>query len=137
MCVLGFTHESVPLDSGLPDRMGSSVSVASGCATSGALLGAALLISPLNASTGPNLESALAIKEGSSRVILDMRGVTYVSSAGLRVMVQAAKQAKASKGGVAIFGLQPLVKEVFDASGLGTIIPIASDETEARSRLAV
>ena len=66
-----------------------------------------------------------------------MRGVTYVSSAGLRVMVQAAKQAKASKGGVAIFGLQPLFKEVFDASGLGTIIPIASDETEARSRLAV
>jgi anti-anti-sigma factor len=91
----------------------------------------------LNASTGPNLESALAIKEGSSRVILDMRRVTYVSSAGLRVIIQAAKQAKNSFGGVAIFGLQPLVMEVFDACGLGTIIPIASDETEARSRFAV
>jgi anti-anti-sigma factor len=89
----------------------------------------------LNALTGPNLESAITIDEGSPRVILDMREVSYISSAGLRVIVQAAKRAKASKGGIAIFGLQTLVKEVFDVSGLGTIIPIASDETEAQSKL--
>src|SRR5262249_4771222 len=89
----------------------------------------------IDALTGPTLESALAINENNARVILDMRGVTYISSAGLRVIVQAAKRAKGSKGGVVIFGLQPLVMEVFEVSGLGNIIPIASDETEARSRL--
>jgi anti-anti-sigma factor len=91
----------------------------------------------LNASTGPNLDSALAVSEASSRIILDMREVTYVSSAGLRVIVQAAKRARTAKGGVAIFGLRPLVAEVFDASGLGSIIPIASDEIDARSKVGV
>jgi anti-anti-sigma factor len=91
----------------------------------------------LDASTGPTLVSALASNEESSRVILDMREVPYISSAGLRVIVQAAKRAEAAKGGVAIFGLQTLVKEVFDVSGLGKIIPIASDETEARLKLGM
>ena len=91
----------------------------------------------LDASTGPTLSSALARNEDSSRVILDMREVTYISSAGLRVIVQAAKRAEAAKGGVAIFGLQTLVREVFDVSGLGKIVPIASDESEARSKLGV
>jgi len=87
--------------------------------------------------TGPILDSALVIDEGSSLVILDMREVTYVSSTGLRVIVQAAKRAKACKGGVAVFGLQTWVKKTFDVSGLGKIIPIASDETEARSKLGI
>jgi anti-anti-sigma factor len=91
----------------------------------------------INAGTAPKLDSALAINEESSRVVLDMRQVTYISSAGLRVIVQAAKRAKACKGGVAVFGLGGLVKEVFDVAGLGTIIPIASDENEARSKLGV
>jgi anti-anti-sigma regulatory factor len=51
--------------------------------------------------------------------------------------VQAAKRAKAAKGGIAIFGLRPLVQEVFDLSGLGTVIPIASDEAEARAKLGM
>jgi anti-anti-sigma factor len=91
----------------------------------------------LNASTGPDLESALATGEENARVILDMRDVTYVSSAGLRVIVQAAKRVKAAKGGIAIFGLRPLVHEVFDLSGLGAVIPIAADETQARSKLGM
>jgi anti-anti-sigma factor len=91
----------------------------------------------INAATGPNLDSALAASESSSRLIMDMRDVAYVSSAGLRVIVQAAKRAKAAKGGVAIFGLRPLVQEVFDLSGLGTVIPIASDEAGARAKLGM
>jgi anti-sigma B factor antagonist len=66
-----------------------------------------------------------------------MREVTYVSSTGLRVFVQAAKPTKASEGDVAVFRLQTLVKKVFDVSGLGKIIPIASDEIEARSKLGI
>lgn len=89
----------------------------------------------IDASTAPNLESALAADDGSSRVILDMRAVTYISSAGLRVIVQATKRVKARRGGIAAFGLAPLVEEVFDITGLGNMIPIAYDETEARSKL--
>jgi anti-anti-sigma factor len=90
----------------------------------------------LDASTASGLDSAIVVNQESSRVILDMRDVTYVSSAGLRVIVQAARRAQAAKGGFALFGLQASVKEVFDAAGFGNIVPIASDETEARSKLA-
>jgi hypothetical protein len=53
----------------------------------------------------------------------------------LRVILKTAKQAAAAKGGLAIFGLQSAVNEVFEISGLQKFIPITSDETEARSRL--
>jgi anti-anti-sigma factor len=91
----------------------------------------------LDAFTATSLDSSITVEEGNSFVILDMREVTYVSSTGLRAIIQAAKRAKASKGEVAVFGLQTLVKEVFEVSGLGKIIIIASDETEARSKLGI
>jgi anti-anti-sigma factor len=60
---------------------------------------------------------------------------TYISSAGPRAIIVMAKQAKAAKRGFAIFGLQSAVNEVFEVAGFGNIIPIASTETEARSKL--
>jgi anti-anti-sigma factor len=66
-----------------------------------------------------------------------MREVTYLSSTGIRIILQAAKRAKASRGGVAMFGLGDIVKEVFEVSGMGTVIPIVRDETEARSKLGL
>jgi anti-anti-sigma factor len=91
----------------------------------------------IDASSSQNLESAVgsAVSGGSPRVVLDMREVTFITSAGLRVIVMMARQAAAAKGNLAIFGLQPPVNEVFEIAGLQKIIPIASDETEARSKL--
>jgi anti-anti-sigma factor len=76
-----------------------------------------------------------AISAGAPRIIFDMREVSFITSAGLRVVVMTAKQTAAAKGGLSIFGAQPAVKEVFEISGLAKIIPIASDEAEARSKL--
>jgi anti-anti-sigma regulatory factor len=44
-----------------------------------------------------------------------------------------AKDAAAAKGGLSILGVQPAVIEVFQISGVTKIIPIVSDETEARA----
>jgi anti-anti-sigma factor len=76
-----------------------------------------------------------AISAGTPRIIFDMREVSFITSAGLRVVVMTAKQAAAAKGGLSIFGAQSAVNEVFEISGLANIIPIASDEAEARSKL--
>ena len=76
-----------------------------------------------------------AMAPGQSRVLLDMREVAYVSSAGLRVVLLAAKQAKAAAGGVALFGLQPAVRDVFDISGFSRILAIAPGEAEAAAML--
>jgi len=71
----------------------------------------------------------------SPRIILDMREVTFITSAGLRLVAMTATRAAAAHGGFAIFGLQPAINEVFEICGLQEMIPIASDETEARSKL--
>ncbi|MGE0222704.1 MAG: STAS domain-containing protein [Acetobacteraceae bacterium] len=91
----------------------------------------------LDAATSPNLEQAVnvAVEKGSQRIVFDMRDVSYVSSAGLRAILLAAKKTKAAGGGVAVFGLQPAVEEVFTVSGFGKIIPIVPTDAEARQKL--
>src|SRR4051794_19078583 len=93
------------------------------------------IVGRLDGLTSPDLESAVksTISGGTLRVILDMRAVTYVSSAGLRGILSSAKRAKAADGGLAVFGLQSSVDEVFKASGFQNMLPIVSDEDEARS----
>ena len=95
------------------------------------------IVGRLDALTSPNLEAAVgsAVSGGNPRIIFDMGAVTFISSAGIRVVLKTAKQAAAAKGGLAIFGLQPAVNEVFEISGLQKFIPITSDEREARWRL--
>lgn len=89
------------------------------------------------AATNQGLQSAVgsAIDRGAPRIIFDMREVTFVTSAGLRVLIVTAKQAEAAKGGLSIFGVRSLVNEVFEISGLKEFIPIVSDEAEARLKL--
>lgn len=65
------------------------------------------------------------------RVLLDLMQVTYVSSAGLRVVLMAAKLAKANRGVVVLFGLQPTVREVFAMSGFDKVVTIHDDQAAA------
>jgi anti-sigma B factor antagonist len=87
--------------------------------------------------TSGNVEQAVdtAIGGGSKRMVFDMREVDYISSAGLRAILVAAKKTKAAGGGVSVFGLQAGVAEVFNVAGFGKIIPIASTDAEAREKL--
>jgi anti-anti-sigma factor len=91
----------------------------------------------IDAATSPSVESAVntAVSGGGRRLIFDMNAVSYVSSAGLRVILLAAKKAQAAGGGMAVFGLQPGVQEVFSVSGFGKIVPITASDAEARARL--
>lgn len=91
----------------------------------------------IDAATSANVEHAVnaAIGGGIKRLVFDMGAVAYVSSAGLRAILLAAKNAKAAGGGIAVCGLQPSVEEVFTVSGFGKIIPIAASEADARAKL--
>ena len=60
---------------------------------------------------------------GKGRVVIDMLGVDYVSSAGLRSLLLAAKRAKGSGQAFSVAALSPSVREVFEISGFGSIIP--------------
>ena len=51
-------------------------------------------------------------REGGA-VILDLSGLEYVSSAGLRCFMLASRQAKSQEGRIFVAEMQPLVAEIF------------------------
>ena len=71
--------------------------------------------------TAEELKTALAqhlarCAKGQDHVVLDLAGVDYISSAGLRILMLAAKQAKAQSGFLAVAAVQPLVQEILEIS---------------------
>ena len=75
------------------------------------------------------------VRQGG-RVAMDMSQVAYVSSAGLRVVLMAAKLAKANRGAVSLFGLQAPVREVFTMSGFDKVVTIRDDQASALAAVA-
>lgn len=89
----------------------------------------------VDGNSAPALESAL-LAGGEARVVLDLAGVEYMSSAGLRLVVLVSKRLKQRGGSLVLCGLQPLVREVFEVSGLAPMLAIGSDRAAALARLA-
>jgi anti-sigma B factor antagonist len=55
-------------------------------------------------------------------VVFDLAGLEYVSSAGLRCFMLAAKQARAHGGKILIAAMQPVVAEIFEISRFSMIL---------------
>jgi anti-anti-sigma factor len=68
------------------------------------------------------------------QVILDLSGLEYISSAGLRVLMLAAKQCKAQKGTLLVTGLSPLVREIFEISKFTLVFTITPSLREALAK---
>jgi anti-anti-sigma factor len=68
------------------------------------------------------------------QVILDLSGLEYISSAGLRVLMLAGKQCKAQKGTLVLTGLQPLVREIFEISKFTMVFTITPSLGEALAK---
>ena len=64
-------------------------------------------------------------------VVLDFSEVPYISSAGLRVLMLASKQAKAQGGTIAIAALQPLPLEIFAISRFDQVLAVFPTVAEA------
>jgi anti-anti-sigma factor len=88
-----------------------------------------LVIAPkgrVDSNTSPALEAALLerIEAGDTRVSIDFSGVDYISSAGLRVLLMAAKRAGSAKGAFSMHALSPQIREVFEISGFLSILKV-------------
>ncbi len=95
-----------------------------------------LVLNPLGRIDGTNakaFEEALLgrIEAGDHQILLNFEGINYISSAGLRVLLMAAKRTSQAKGQLALFAVQEHVQEVFKFSGFSEIIPIHDDRTGA------
>ncbi len=75
------------------------------------------------------------IQSGSPFLIIDLQRLDYLSSAGLRVLLLAAKTCRASGGKVVIQQAVPAVAEVLKISGFDKIIPMANSRDEAVAAL--
>ena len=62
-----------------------------------------------------------------ANLILDLSGVNYVSSVGLRALMIVAKQCSASDGQLALTNLSAVVLEIFEISRFNLIIDVYED----------
>ena len=72
------------------------------------------------------------IDSGRNLIVLDLAGVDYMSSAGLRELVNSLKRAKRTTGGdLRLAQPSERVREVLEMAGLDTIFQIFETQTEA------
>lgn len=79
----------------------------------------------LDAATSTELEQACerAMAAGAQNLILEVSELRYVSSAGLRVVLSAAKAAQSKGGMLRVAGLGGMVREIFEISGFSGLFP--------------
>jgi anti-anti-sigma factor len=80
----------------------------------------------MDAVSSPEFEKKLLelMGEGEKDFVIDLAGLDYISSAGLRVILATAKKLKGKEGKLLLCSLKDMVKEVFEISGFTAIIPI-------------
>tara|TARA_B100000315_G_C14309558_1_gene465677 strand:- start:242 stop:613 length:372 start_codon:yes stop_codon:yes gene_type:complete len=71
------------------------------------------------------------IDDKTKAVILDMGGVTYISSIGIRVIIGAKKGLQSKNATFAMTNLQPQIKKVFDVMKILPVVDIFDDMPEA------
>ncbi len=91
----------------------------------------------LDASTSGALESVLngLAAQKDAKVLVDAAALEYISSAGLRVLLAAAKQFKKVQGRIALCALSANVKQVFEISGFTSIFAIYPGRAEGVTAL--
>ena len=88
--------------------------------------------------TAPSLDAKLTseLTAGKSRLVADMGGVTYLSSAGLRALLVGARLAEQSGGKLVVCGLSSRVGELFALSGFLSLLTVRTTRDEALAAAA-
>ena len=71
------------------------------------------------------------IDDGTRSVVVDFASLDYISSAGLRVLLKAAKELKRSDGKIVLCSMKDYIKEVFEIAGFVSLFPITSSVGDA------
>ncbi len=69
-------------------------------------------------------------------VLADFSGVKYIDSSGLATLVEYVRDSKAFGGRIALFGLQPKVRMVFELVRLNELFTITDSKESALAALA-
>ena len=72
-----------------------------------------------------------AVGDDDSALVLNFKDVTYISSAGMRVILLTAKSLRGKGTQFALCAMSDSIREVFRISGFDKIIPIHDSQSEA------
>jgi anti-anti-sigma factor len=90
----------------------------------------------LDSSNADGLKERLSeiIHSGSSRLVIDLQDVIYISSAGFRTLLITARAVDKASGSMVLCGIAGEVKRLFDVAAFGelfTIVPTRDDALRA------
>ncbi len=87
----------------------------------------------LDTSTAGAFEKDLLgrIEDGENDLVLDFDRLVFVSSAGMRVLLMAAKRIRAAKGRMVLCGVSEDIHNVFQISGFVAVLTIVPTRNDA------
>lgn len=91
------------------------------------------VIGKLDASTSKNLEDRIlpVIAGSQGKLIVELSQLEYISSAGLRVFLLAAKRTDEVRGKMILCSLKDSVRQVFDIAGFSSFLNLGGSTEEA------
>jgi anti-anti-sigma factor len=103
-------------------------------------VGGALVIAPegrVDSDSSTELERLVVsrIDAGDKRLVLDLSSVEYISSAGLRVLLMAAKRLKGPPAALVLCGMGPSVRTVLELAGFLPLFAVEAGREQALARV--
>ena len=90
------------------------------------------IVGRVDSTTAPSLGVRLTgILADRKALVLDLGQLEYISSAGFRVLLLAAKQADTTGHRLALFGMGPKVRQLFDLGGFLDFFVISASRDDA------
>ena len=91
------------------------------------------MVGNLDTNTSQEAETFLneLISGGSNKILINLKEVNYMSSAGLRILLATTKKLKGAGGELRISDLNEIVDEVFEISGFIMIFSVFDTEEKA------
>lgn len=90
-------------------------------------------VGDLDGRSAPAAQDALVelIDRGATKLLIDFDELVFISSAGLRVLLVAAKRLQQAQGDIRVCRPNSAVMEVFEITGFDSIIPVLASREEA------
>jgi len=87
----------------------------------------------VDSETAPELDGALSklLNENKNKIVLDLQGVDYLSSAGLRTMVKTLKDAQKSGGDVRLAAVSQPIEVILRTVGMLQMFKMYATNEEA------
>jgi anti-sigma B factor antagonist len=92
----------------------------------------------IDSTTADSLQGKLLelVRSGCRGLVVDFRQVAYISSAGFRALLIAAKQGESSRCGLALCGVVGEVQRMFEMGAFEEVFTIVSTREEATAHLS-